>query len=68
MNELIYARVIQAGIKRITNKVDKEETYLATASNLDKLGELLVTECIVNLNLYGYDDAATQLMEHFGVK
>jgi hypothetical protein len=37
-------------------------------TKLGKFAELLIEECISNLYLNGYDDAAVQLKEHFGVE
>ena len=33
-----------------------------------KFAELIVRECMSNLYLHGYDDARTQIKEHFGVE
>ena len=33
-----------------------------------KFAELIVRECMSNLYLHGYDDARTQIQEHFGVE
>ena len=30
--------------------------------------ELIIQECVDNLFLYGYDDAANQVTKHFGVE
>lgn len=35
---------------------------------IDQLANLIVQECMHNLYLNGYDDAMTQLKEHFGIK
>ena len=32
-----------------------------------RFGDLIVKECITNLELNGYDDAANQIKHHFGV-
>ena len=34
----------------------------------EKFAELIVKECMSNLYLHGYDDARTQIKEHFGVE
>jgi len=33
-----------------------------------RFAELLIQECVDNLFLYGYDDAADQIIKHFGLK
>jgi len=33
-----------------------------------KFSEAIIQGCVDNLFLHGYDDAATQLIKHFGVK
>ena len=33
-----------------------------------KFAELIVRECMSNLYLHGYDDARTQIKQHFGVE
>ena len=35
---------------------------------VEKFAELIVKECMSNLYLHGYDDARTQIKEHFGVE
>lgn len=34
---------------------------------LEKYAELVVQECMSNLRLHGYDDAVTQIQEHFRI-
>jgi|APGre2960657373_1045057.scaffolds.fasta_scaffold223859_1 hypothetical protein len=33
-----------------------------------RFAELLIQECVDNLFLHGYDDAADQIIKHFGLK
>ncbi len=35
---------------------------------MEKFAKLVVTECMSNLHLHGYDDAVNQLKEHFGIE
>ena len=35
---------------------------------VEKFAELIVRECMSNLYLHGYDDARTQIKQHFGVE
>ena len=39
-----------------------------TTINLEKFADLIVRECMSNLYLHGYDDARTQIKQHFGVE
>jgi hypothetical protein len=34
----------------------------------EKFAELIVRECMSNLYIHGYDDAMTQIEQHFGVE
>ena len=36
--------------------------------DLEKFAELIVRECMSELYLHGYDDARTQIKQHFGVE
>jgi hypothetical protein len=36
--------------------------------DIEKFAELIVKECMSNLYLHGYDDARTQIKQHFGVE
>ena len=35
---------------------------------VEKFAELIVKECMSELYLHGYDDARTQIKQHFGVE
>ena len=35
---------------------------------VEKFAELIVRECMSELYIHGYDDARTQIKEHFGVE
>ncbi len=47
---------------RGTNAFD---SYIVDRFDTEKFAELVVQECISNLFLHGYDDAADQLTNHF---
>lgn len=36
--------------------------------NVELFAELIIQECMSNLYLHGYDDARTQIKQHFGVE
>ena len=36
--------------------------------NVELFAELIIQECMSNLYLNGYDDARTQIKQHFGVE
>lgn len=69
MNERIKELAEQAGLKqRIWNSLGKElPMWQEDPDNpgLEKFTELIVRECIDNLYLNGYDDAANQLAKNF---
>jgi hypothetical protein len=48
--------------QRGTNAFD---SYMVDRFDTEKFAELVVQECISNLCLNGYDDAADQLTNHF---
>ena len=48
--------------QRGTNAFD---SYMVDRFDTEKFAELVVQECISNLLLHGYDDAADQLTNHF---
>ena len=48
--------------QRGTNAFD---SYMVDRFDTEKFAELVVQECISNLLLNGYDDAADQLTNHF---
>ena len=59
MNERIRELAEQAGWDNHHSKFD---------TRIEKFAELIVKECMSNLYLHGYDDARTQIKEHFGVE
>ena len=69
MNERIRQLADEAGLRftqlmsnPMVPVVDGKET------DLDKFAELIVQECMSELYLHGYDDARTQIKQHFGVE
>ena len=72
MNNRIQQLALQAGLKqRIWNSLGKElPMWQEDPDNpgLEKFAELIVRECMSNLYLHGYDDARTQIKQHFGVE
>ena len=69
MNERIRELADEAGLRftqlmsnPMVPVVDGKET------DLDKFAELIVQECMSELYLHGYDDARTQIKQHFGVE
>lgn len=53
-------------VKELAAKVgtDVSGKWLAV-DKIDQLTELIIQECVANLFLNGYDDAANQLTKHF---
>ena len=60
MNERIKELSIKAGFPEWSNHAIEFE--------LEQFAELIVAECMNNLYLHGYDDARTQIKQHFGVE
>ena len=66
--------------ERIRELAEQARDYVADAIELgfpqdqiddirdEKFAELIVRECMSELYLHGYDDARTQIKQHFGVE
>ena len=66
--------------ERIKQLAEQARDYVADAIELgfpqdqiddirdEKFAELIVRECMSELYLHGYDDARTQIKQHFGVE
>ena len=66
--------------ERIRELAEQTRDYVADAIELgfpqdqiddirdEKFAELIVQECMSELYLHGYDDARTQIKQHFGVE
>ena len=66
--------------ERIRELAEQARDYVADAIELgfpqdqiddirdEKFAELIVQECMSELYLHGYDDARTQIKQHFGVE
>ena len=52
-------------IVRETRGTNAFNSYMVDRFDTEKFAELVVQECIGNLLLNGYDDAADQLTNHF---
>ena len=63
MNERIRQLAEQAGFYY----TDKTGFITPAGCDPKKFAELIVQECMSNLYLHGYDDARTQIKQHFGV-
>jgi hypothetical protein len=63
MNERIKELIKQA-------TTIEEHKWGVSYDNFDKekFAELIVRECMSELYLHGYDDARTQIKQHFGVE
>ena len=62
MNEQIAKLYDQAII------IEDGGDYVCGELDPEKFAELIVRECMSNLYLHGYDDARTQIKQHFGVE
>ena len=60
MNERIKELIKQVG-------TDSSGKWIGV-ENVEKFAELIVRECMSELYLHGYDDARTQIKQHFGVE
>ena len=73
MNERIKQLADEAGLKYhnwITNEsnINDGDFKYPRLEDYEKFSELIVRECMSNLYLHGYDDARTQIKQHFGVE
>ena len=68
MNERIYELAEQAGAYCESLRGGDYKPPVLDLMNLEKFAELIVKECMSNLYLHGYDDARTQIKQHFGVE
>jgi hypothetical protein len=68
MNERIKLLAEQA--TSIVESPRNREGWTSSYAYFDKekFAELIVAECMNNLYLHGYDDARTQIKQHFGVE
>ena len=66
MNERIKELAEQANI--FYTKHYDLGSVVVNREEVQKFAELIVRECMNNLYLHGYDDARTQIQEHFGVE
>ena len=62
MNKLIAKLYEQAIV------IEDGGDYVCGELDPVKFAELIVRECMSNLYLHGYDDARTQIKQHFGVE
>ena len=62
MNKLIAKLYDQAIV------IEDGGDYVCGELDPEKFAELIVRECMSNLYLHGYDDARTQIKQHFGVE
>lgn len=60
MNQKIQELIKQAG-------TDCSGKWMGM-NHAEKFAELIVQECVDNLFLHGYDDAANQVIKHFEIK
>ena len=73
MNERIKQLADEAGLKYhnwITNEsnINDGDFKYPRLEDYEKFAELIVGECMSELYLHGYDDARTQIKQHFGVE
>jgi len=67
MNQRIQQLAEQAGIS--LSQKDYSYYWVESAEDIEKFAELIVRECMSNLYLHGYDDAAKCLQDiHFGIE
>ena len=61
---------IQELAEQAKNSIPKDSLGVSEwiAAYNQKFAELIVQECMSNLYLHGYDDARTQIKQHFGVE
>ena len=65
MNETLFSKLhYQSGLvaQGCWNELDEYDREA-----IMQFGDLIVKECIANLELNGYDDAANQIKQYFGV-
>ena len=73
MNTVIKSIIEQASnaqkftVPKPENKF-RESMFARYEVDVDRVAELMIEECIRNLQLNGYDDAATSVKQHFGEK
>ena len=73
MNERMKSIIDQASnVQRFTlpkpeNKF-REGMFARYEVDVDRVAELMIEECIRNLQANGYDDAAESVKQHFGEK
>ena len=73
MNTVIKSIIEQASnAQKFTvpqpENVFREGMFVRYEVDVDRVAELMIEECIRNLQLNGYDDAATSVKQHFGEK
>lgn len=66
MNERIKQLANKAGITVVEHPFD--DATQSWNDSMAKFAELIVRECMSNLYIHGYDDAMTQIEQHFGVE
>ena len=73
MNTVIKSIIEQASnaqkftVPKPENKF-REGMFARYEVDVDRVAELMIEECIRNLESNGYDDAATAVKQHFGEK
>lgn len=60
MNQKIQELIKQAG-------TDCSGKWMGM-NHAEKFAELIIEQCVDNLFLHGYDDAASQVIKHFEIK
>ena len=68
MNERIRELMQQADSLARAIEPDLKEAARYNRIRDEKFAELIVRECMSELYLHGYDDARTQIKQHFGVE
>ena len=73
MNTVIKSIIEQASnAQKFTvpqpENVFREGMFARYEVDVDRVAELMIEECIRNLESNGYDDAATSVRQHFGEK
>ena len=67
MNLLIEELIEQAGIQTWEDENSGCTVFGGdNAALLEQFADLIVEECVSNLRLNGYDDAAETIVKHFG--
>ena len=53
---------------RVKELAEQAGGVVLAGSEIQKFAELIVRECMSELYIHGYDDARTQIKQHFGVE